>query len=237
EENGIGRPSTYSTIVETIQARGYVEQIERRFHPTQIGEAVNDLLAEHFRDIVDLRFTASMERKLDELAERGGDWDATVEVLGGFYGEFARELEEAERKLPKFEQRDEPTDETCPNCGKPMVIKNGRFGRFISCTGYPECKTTRPILKDSGASCPTCGAMIAERKSRRGRTFFGCSAYPACDFISWDRVVPQRCAVCGGYVVEKTRRGGAKIYVCHADRTHDTGVRGTEEAETELEPV
>ena len=241
EENGIGRPSTYSAIVETIQARGYVEQLERRFHPTEIGEAVNDLLAEHFPDIVDLRFTASMEAKLDALAETGGDsWDATAKVLGDFYGDFSRELEEAERKLPKFEQRDEPTDEVCVNCGKPMVIKTGRFGRFMSCTGYPECKTTKPILKDTGVKCPKDGGMVAERKSRKGRTFYGCANYPACDFVSWDRVAPKPCAVCGDYVVEKQKRGGNVAYVCHTDRQHATGLGAhpdSDDAESELEPV
>jgi DNA topoisomerase I len=235
EENGIGRPSTYSAIVETIQARGYVEQLERRFHPTEIGESVNDLLAEHFPDIVDLQFTASMEGKLDALAEGGGDWDATAQVLGAFYVPFEKELEEAERKLPKFEQRDEPTDEVCVNCGKPMVIKTGRFGRFMSCTGYPECKTTKPILKDTGAKCPKCGGMIAERKSRKGRTFYGCANYPACDFVSWDRVAAERCAVCGDYVVEKPRRGGNVAYICHTDKTHATGLGKPEESEDELE--
>jgi DNA topoisomerase-1 len=239
EENGIGRPSTYSAIVETIQARGYVEQIERRFHPTEIGEAVNDLLAEHFKEIVDLGFTASMEAKLDDLAERGGDWESAAELLGTFYGPFEKELEEAERKLPKFEQKDEPTDEVCPNCGKMMVIKTGRFGRFMSCSGYPECKTTKPILKDTGVKCPKCGGMIAERRSRKGRTFYGCANYPACDFVSWDRVAAQPCAVCGDYVIEKPRRGGSVAYVCHTDKTHETGLgaRADEGAEAELEPV
>jgi DNA topoisomerase-1 len=242
EENGIGRPSTYSAIVETVQARGYVEQLERRFHPTDIGEQVNDLLAEHFPDIVDLKFTALMEGKLDDLAESGGDWAATAKVLGDFYADFKKELDEAERKLPKFEQRDEPTDEICVNCGKPMVIKTGRFGRFMSCTGYPECKTTKPILKDTGVKCPKCGGIVAERKSRKGRTFYGCANYPACDFVSWDKVAPQPCAVCGDYVVEKPKRGGSVTYVCHTDRTHATGLGKSEDAEdadadAELEPV
>jgi len=238
EENGIGRPSTYSAIVETIQARGYVEQIERRFQPTEIGEAVNDLLVEHFKEIVDLTFTASMESQLDALAEQGGDWGETAKLLGEFYGGFSKELEEAERKLPKVEQRDEPTDEVCPNCGKPMVIKTGRFGRFMSCTGYPECKTTKPILKDSGAICPKCGGMIAERRSRKGRTFYGCANYPKCDFVSWDKVAKERCAVCGDYVTEKTRRGGQVIYTCHTDKAHATGLGTAEDAdEAELETV
>jgi DNA topoisomerase-1 len=236
EENGIGRPSTYSSIVETIQARGYVEQIDRRFHPTDIGISVNDLLAEHFTDVVDPKFTAIMEGELDGVADRGDDW---VAVLRTFYDKFSLELAAAEEKLPKFEQRDEPTDEICPNCAKPMVIKTGRFGRFISCSGYPECKTTKPILKDSGAICPKDGGMIAERKSRKGRTFFGCANYPKCDFVSWDRVVPDPCPVCGDYVVAKTKRGGAVSFECHADKTHDTSTMGgaaPEEIE-ELEPV
>jgi DNA topoisomerase-1 len=239
EENGIGRPSTYSAIVETIQARGYVEQLERRFHPTEIGEAVNDLLVEHFKEIVDLKFTASMEARLDALAERGDSgWDATARLLDEFYTEFKKELDEAERVLPKFEQRDEPTDEVCVNCGKPMVIKTGRFGKFMSCTGYPECKTTKPILKDTGVKCPKDGGMVAERKSRKGRTFYGCANYPACDFVSWDPVAAQPCAVCGDYVVEKRKRGGAVSYVCHTDRQHATGLGASgdaDDADVELE--
>ncbi|HEY6236294.1 MAG TPA: type I DNA topoisomerase [Candidatus Elarobacter sp.] len=242
EENGIGRPSTYSAIVETIQARGYVEQLERRFYPTDIGEQVNDLLEKHFPDIVDPKFTALMEGQLDTLADTGGDWDATAKVLGAFYADFEKELAEAERVLPKFEQRDEPTDEVCVNCGKPMVIKTGRFGKFMSCTGYPECKTTKPILKDTGVKCPKDGGMIAERKSRKGRTFYGCANYPACDFVSWDPVAPQPCGVCGDYVVEKRKRGGGVSYVCHTDRTHATGLGAhpdsdEADAEAELEPV
>jgi DNA topoisomerase I len=243
EENGIGRPSTYSAIVETIQARGYVEQLERRFHPTDIGEQVNDLLVEHFNEIVDLKFTAGMEEQLDELAEKRDDrWDAAAEVLAKFYVPFEKELAEAERKLPKFEQRDEPTDEVCVNCGKPMVIKTGRFGKFMSCTGYPECKTTKPILKDTGVKCPKDGGMVAERKSRKGRTFYGCANYPACDFVSWDKLALQPCAVCGDYVVEKPKRGGTVTYVCHTDKTHATGLGAhpdheEADAEAELEPV
>jgi DNA topoisomerase-1 len=236
EENGIGRPSTYSSIVETIQARGYVEQIERRFHPTDIGIQVNDLLAEHFKDVVDPGFTAQMERELDGVADSNGDW---VAVLRTFYDKFSLELIAAEEKLPKFEQRDEPTDEICATCGKPMVIKTGRFGKFISCTGYPECKTTKPILKDTGAICPKDGGMVVERKSRKGRTFFGCANYPKCDFVSWDRVVPEPCPVCGDYVVVKTKRGGVSTFECHTDKTHDTSkMTGAPQAEEEeLEPV
>ena len=227
EENRIGRPSTYSTIVETIQARQYVNQVERRFHPTEIGIAVNDLLAEHFPDIVDLEFTATMEGNLDGVAAGTQDW---VAVLRKFYGPFEAELAAAEEKLPKIEVRDEPTDEICQNCGKPMVIKTGRFGRFISCTGYPECKTTRPILKDTGAICPKDGGMVVERKSRKGRIFYGCANYPKCDFVSWDRVVPQPCPVCGSYVVAKSKRGVTTLE-CHADKEHDTSAIAGEKSD------
>jgi len=225
EDNGIGRPSTYSTIVETIQARGYVTQQERRFAPTEIGIAVNDLLAEHFPDIVDLSFTAHMEGDLDKVADRQADW---VQLLENFYGPFAKELASAEEKLPKLEFKDEPTDEICPKCGRPMVIKTGRFGRFISCTGYPECKTTRPILKDTGAKCPKDAGMVVERRSKKGRTFYGCANYPRCDFVSWDRVVPDRCPVCGSHVVAKVKRGGVVTLECKADKTHDVSTISAE---------
>jgi DNA topoisomerase I len=234
EENGIGRPSTYSSIVETIQARRYVEQLERRFHPTEIGIAVNDLLQEHFTGIMDLRYTAKMEGELDQVEDQKMDW---VDVLRDFYGPFEHDLEEAERKLPKLELKDEPTDEICEKCGRPMVIKTGRFGRFISCTGYPECKTTKPILKETGALCPKDGGKVVERRSRRGRTFYGCANYPACDFVSWDRVVPEPCPICGSYVVAKSKRG-VLTFECHADKTHDTGSIGNApEPETEAQQV
>jgi len=218
EDNGIGRPSTYSTIVETIQARGYVTQQERRFMPTEIGTAVNDLLVDHFPKILNLKFTAQMEGDLDRVAEGHEDW---VALLRRFYGPFEAELQEAEKRLPRLELRDEPTDEICPNCGRPMVIKTGRFGRFISCTGYPECKTAKPIVKETGVACPKCGGAIVERRSKKGRTFYGCATYPKCDFISWDAVVSQRCPVCNSYVVSKTRRGGITQLECAADRQHE----------------
>ena len=217
EDNGIGRPSTYSTIVETIQARGYVTQQERRFMPTEIGTAVNDLLVEHFPKILNLHFTARMETDLDKVAEGHENW---IGLLRRFYGPFENELVEAEKKLPRLELRDEPTDEICPNCGRPMVIKQGRFGKFISCSGYPECKTTKPIVKETGAECPKCGGAVVERRSKKGRVFYGCGNYPKCDFISWDAVFPERCPVCGSHVVAKSRRGELRLE-CAADRAHD----------------
>ena len=241
EDNGVGRPSTYSTIVDTIQARGYVTQQERRFMPTEIGTAVNDLLVEHFPGIVNLDFTATMEGDLDKIAEGHEDW---VALLRRFYGPFESELVQAEKKLPRLELRDEPTDEICPNCARPMVIKTGRFGKFISCSGYPECKTTKPIVKDTGAKCPKDGGMVVERRSKKGRTFYGCANYPKCDFVSWDRVVPEPCPVCGSHVVSKTRRGGNVHLECAADRAHDVssiakaqGVDESAEEPAELAPA
>ena len=228
EDNGIGRPSTYSAIVETIQARGYVTQEERRFLPTEIGAAVNDLLVEHFPKILNLDFTAQMEGDLDKVAEGHEDW---VALLRRFYGPFEGELAEAEKKLPRLELRDEPTDEICPNCGRPMVIKTGRFGKFISCTGYPECKTAKPIVKETGAICPKCGGAVVERRSKKGRTFYGCANYPNCDFISWDAVATERCPVCNSYAVIKRNRGGGTRVECAADKSH------TIETASEKEPV
>jgi DNA topoisomerase-1 len=235
EDNGIGRPSTYSSIVETIQARGYVTQQDRRFTPTPIGVAVNDLLVEHFPKIVNLDFTAKMEGDLDRIAEGREDW---VALLQRFYDPFENELSIAEQKLPRLELRDEPTDEICPNCGRPMVIKTGRFGKFISCTGYPECKTTKPIVKVTGADCPKCAGAIVERRSKKGRTFYGCANYPNCDFISWDAVARERCPVCGSYVVTKARRGGAAQMQCAADRAHDvTSLAASQAASSEPEQI
>jgi len=235
EDNGIGRPSTYSSIVETIQARGYVTQQDRRFMPTAIGAAVNDLLVEHFPKIVNLDFTAKMEGDLDRIAEGREDW---IALLQRFYSPFENELSLAEQKLPRLELRDEPTDEICPNCGRPMVIKTGRFGKFISCTGYPECKTTKPIVKETGADCPKCGGAIVERRSKKGRTFYGCANYPNCDFISWDAVARERCPVCGSHVVAKSRRGGAAQLQCAADRAHDvTSLASSQAASPEPEQI
>ena len=230
EEHGIGRPSTYSAIVETIQARQYVEQIERRFVPTEIGIAVNDILAENFKDIMNLEFTASMENQLDRVAEGGEPW---VEVLRKFYVPFAVELALAEERLPKLETRDEPTDEICEQCQRPMVIKTGRFGRFVSCSGYPECKTTHPIFKETGVLCPKDQGKIVERRSKRGRTFYGCMNYPKCDFVSWDPVFPEPCPVCGSHVTVKRKRGGVVVLTCAAAKEHDVSSLGVKDPDDE----
>ncbi|HEV2037785.1 MAG TPA: DNA topoisomerase, partial [Candidatus Eremiobacteraceae bacterium] len=218
EEKGIGRPSTYATIVETIQGRGYVRMLERRFVPQEIGFVVTDLLAEHFPEIVNENFTSEMERRLDRVEEAQDDW---VSLLRAFYTPFAADLVRAEELFPKVELEEDETDEVCPACARPMKIKTGRFGKFLACSGYPECKTTKPIVKDSGVICPRDGGRILERRSKRGRIFYGCETYPACDFVAWDTpIVGSHCAVCGAFLVRKQGRAEGRI-VCPVDGGHE----------------
>jgi len=198
EENGIGRPSTYAPTVATIVTRGYVEARDKRLYPTDIGFIVNDLLVEHFPEVVDLGFTAQMEGELDQIAEGDKEW---VPVLSDFYGPFSHSLKKAEQSMPKVEMEAEETGEMCPTCGRPLIIKRGRFGKFISCSGFPDCKFTKPWLNKIGVLCPKDGGEIVERKTRRGRFFFGCANYPNCDFASWNRPVTQRCPKDGGLMV------------------------------------
>jgi DNA topoisomerase-1 len=227
EGEGIGRPSTYATIVDTIQHRGYVRMDQRRFVPDEIGYIVTDMLAEYFPEIVNTNFTSEMERRLDRVEEAHDDW---VSLLREFYGPFAKELAHADEVIPKVEIEDEETDEICPACGRPMKIKTGRFGKFIACSGYPECKTTKPIVKDSGVTCPRDGGRMLERRSRRGRTFWGCEKYPACDFVAWDPpIVGSACRECGAFLVRKRGRGGERV-VCSADAHHNHGYKPLEVA-------
>jgi DNA topoisomerase I len=218
EEKGIGRPSTYATIVETIQSRGYVRMIERRFVPQEIGFVVTDLLAEHFPEVVNENFTSDMEQRLDRVEEAHDDW---VSLLRAFYEPFAADLARAEEHFPKVELEEDETDEICPACARPMKIKTGRFGKFLACSGYPECKTTKPIVKDSGVICPRDGGRILERRSKRGRTFYGCEKYPACDFVAWDTpIIGSHCAICGAFLVRKQGRAEGRI-VCPVDGSHE----------------
>jgi DNA topoisomerase I len=220
EEKGIGRPSTYAAIVETIQGRGYVHMVERRFVPQEIGFVVTDLLEKHFKEIVDENFTSEMERRLDRVEEAHDDW---VSLLRLFYDPFSADLKRAEELFPKVELVEDETDEVCPTCGRPMKIKTGRFGKFLACSGYPECKTTRPIVKDSGVICPRDGGRVLERRSKRGRVFYGCEKYPECTFVAWDTpIVGSRCAVCGSFLVRKHGRSEGKI-VCPVEGSHEHG--------------
>ncbi len=198
EEYGIGRPSTYAPILTTIQQRGYVRRENRKLMPTQVGEVVSDLLVEHFPEIVDLGFTARMEEELDEIAEGERDW---VEVVREFYEPFSAQVKQAEADMPEVKAEPETLDRSCPNCGKPLVVRHGRFGKFIGCSGFPECRFTEPWLDRLGIRCPQDGGELVERRTRRGRVFYGCANYPQCDFTTWKRPLPQPCPECGGLLV------------------------------------
>ena len=205
EERGIGRPSTYAPTIETIKRRGYVKPINRRLHPTDLGKLVNDLLVEHFGDVMDYDFTAAMEEELDNVEEGRLDWQ---KVVGDFWKPFEHDLVAAEQKIVQVETPVVEIGEACRQCGRPLVRKFGRFGEFIACSGYPECKYTRPL--GIGVPCPRCKVgEVVERRSRRGRGFFGCSTYPACTFTSWDRPTDRLCPRCQTSVLgthQTTRR-------------------------------
>ena len=199
EEQGIGRPSTYVPILSTIQDRGYVEQDQRRFVPTWLGETVNEVMNKHFPDIVDTNFTAEMERKLDDVEEGRQSW---TEFLHGFYGDFKTSMVKAEAEMNRVQKPVEEIEELCPECGHNLIIRTGRFGRFVSCSNFPECRYSRSFLTKTGAICPQCGGDLVERKTKqKKRIFYGCSNYPTCNFALWERPVPELCPNCGGLMV------------------------------------
>ena len=261
EEKGIGRPSTYAQILSTLRDRGYVKVIERRFAPTDLGVLVNDLLVANFPQVMDVGFTAQMEAELDRVEEGRRDWK---DLLRNFYAPFARTLEKASREMENVKERQEPTDITCEQCGKPMVIRWGRNGFFLACSGYPECRNTKEFERSSdgsiqvvegektGEMCPECGAELVirngrygrfvactaypgcrytspvgtgvpcpregctgelvEKRSRKGRTFYACNRYPECDYAQWDRPIPRECPECGSpFLVEKVNRNGVVV--------------------------
>jgi DNA topoisomerase-1 len=210
EEKGIGRPSTYAPIIDTIQKRGYVYLEQKRFHPTELGEIVVEMLKEVFPDIIDIEFTAKMEEKLDEIGEGIIQWQ---ELLREFYHPFAKTLEEADKKIEAVEIEDQITDQICEKCGRNMVIKYGPYGEFLACPGYPECKNTKPILKEVGVLCPECGSPLVERKSKKGRKFYGCSNYPQCKFVVWNKITDKRCPYCGELLFEEKGKKGNRL-VC-----------------------
>jgi DNA topoisomerase-1 len=210
EELGIGRPSTYAPILSLIQERGYVERNKGKLEPTELGSIVSQMLSEHFADIVSVDFTAQMEEKLDQIAGGQLEW---VPMLREFYHPFEELVVKATSAIPKFS---EPTDELCEVCGRPMVIKWGRRGKFISCSGFPQCKNAKPIVVSSGVKCPRCAGDLIERRTKRGRVFYGCSQYPKCDFATWDRPLPQPCPECGGLLTQ-SKKGTAKCTACDYD--------------------
>ncbi|MVO99170.1 type I DNA topoisomerase [Paenibacillus lutrae] len=201
EELGIGRPSTYAPTLETIQKRGYVAIEEKKFVPTELGDLVIQLMVEFFPEILDVEFTAQMEEELDHVGEGKENW---VKVLDEFYTSFEKRLEFAEEEMKEIEIQDEVSDEICEKCGKHLVYKMGRFGKFLACSGFPDCRNTKPIIKDIGVTCPKCKeGKVVERRSKKGRIFYGCDHYPECDFVSWDKPVAQPCPSCGSMMIEK----------------------------------
>lgn len=205
EEKNIGRPSTYAPIVGTLTERKYVSRDKRALVPTELGFVVDELMEAHFHDIVDAGFTAEMEDRLDDIELGRRPWR---DVVGEFYGPFDSELKAADEAIEKVTVEDQPTGELCELCGRPMVLKMGRYGEFAACSGYPECRNTKPIVKGTGVRCPNCGREIVARRSRRGRTFYGCSGYPECSTVFWNRPVNRKCPRCGSLLLEKRGRGG-----------------------------
>ncbi len=205
EESGIGRPSTYATTVSTILSREYVEREGKSIKPTTLGEVVTELMKEEFPDIVDLAFTAHMEKELDGVESGQADW---VQTLEHFYEGFARELAEAEKNMEKVKVPEEESDEICELCGRRMVIKSGRFGKFLACPGYPECKNTRRIVELAAGSCPKCGGQLEAKKAKSGRKFYGCGNYPKCDFATWNDPTNEVCPRCGKTLFKKKGKNG-----------------------------
>ena len=211
EEKGIGRPSTYAPTISTILARGYVMREKKQLYPTELGVMITDMMKEHFSDIVDLAFTAGMEERLDAVEEGSLSWR---EVIEDFYGPFAGTLEKAEAEIEKIEIKDEVSDVVCDKCGAMMVYKLGRFGRFLACPNFPDCRNTKAIQVEIEAPCPQCGGKLLEKTSRKGRKFYGCERYPECEFVSWEMPVADKCPKCGGYMVFKRGKKGENYHVC-----------------------
>jgi DNA topoisomerase-1 len=209
EENGVGRPSTYAPTIETLKKRYYVKLTARRFEPTELGGIVNDLIVEFFPDIVDIKFTATVESDLDSIEAGKEDW---VKVIDRFYQPFKQEVASAETGIEKVQLKDEPAGFNCDICGAPMVIKMGRFGKFYACSRFPDCRNTKAIVKEIGVVCPKCHkGQIVERKSKRNRVFYGCDRYPECDFVSWDKPVGRDCPVCQHFLIEKRSKAGVQV--------------------------
>ncbi len=210
EENGIGRPSTYAPTITTITSRLYVEREGKTLKPTVLGEVTTDLMKEHFCNIVDAAFTAKMENDLDDIEQGKSEW---VNTLEDFYGDFAKTLSEAEERMEgkRVKVPDEETDIVCEACGRNMVIKIGRFGRFLACPGFPECTNTKKIVQETPGSCPKCGGKVILKKSKRGRSFYGCEKYPDCDFMTWNVPLEEKCPQCGSTLFQKGGKSGRKV--------------------------
>ncbi|HDR7791566.1 TPA: type I DNA topoisomerase [Bacillus luti] len=216
EELGIGRPSTYVPTLETIQKRGYVALDNKRFVPTELGEIVIELILEFFPEIINIEFTANMEQSLDEVEEGNANW---VKIVDDFYVGFEPRLEKAEKEMREVEIKDEPAGEDCELCGHPMVFKMGKYGKFMACSNFPDCRNTKPIVKEIGVTCPKCdkGQIIERRSNKKKRLFYGCGTYPECDFVSWDKPIGRKCPKCEGMLVEKKLKKGVQVQCISCD--------------------
>lgn len=223
EENGIGRPSTYAPTITTILSRGYVEREAKALKPTALGEVVTQLMKDQFKKIVDVDFTAQMEKNLDEVEEGAADW---VDTLSTFYEDFAATLSQAEKNMDgtRVKVPDEETDEICELCGRKMVIKTGRFGKFLACPGFPECKNTRKIVQDTGGVCPLCGGKVLAKKSRKGKVYYGCENNPKCGFMTWDTPLKETCPKCGATLFRKAGKMG-RIYCAKEGCDYERGLK------------
>ncbi|MFL0249868.1 type I DNA topoisomerase [Clostridium neuense] len=211
EENGIGRPSTYAPIISTLLDRKYIRKEKKVIYSTELGNIVNNIVSEYFKQIVDVEFTADMENKLDNIEEGKENWNKVVDE---YFKPLEKSIEVAEKEVAKITIEDEVTDIKCDKCGKNMVIKHGRFGDFLACPGYPDCKNTKPIVEELKVSCPKCGGKVVARKSKKGRKFYGCSNYPDCDFVSWFEPSDEKCPECGSYMVKKTSKSKGEYLEC-----------------------
>ncbi|MDX8046926.1 type I DNA topoisomerase [Gracilibacillus sp. S3-1-1] len=215
EEKGIGRPSTYAPTLDTIQRRGYVALDNKRFVPTELGEIVIQLIEEFFPEILDVAFTAKMEGDLDAVEDGKTEW---VQIIDQFYTGFDQQLQKAEKEMEKIEIRDEPAGVTCEKCGHEMVYKMGRYGKFLACSNFPDCRNTKPILKEIGVKCPSCkDGNVVERKTKKRRVFYGCDNYPECEFISWDKPVGRDCPKCDSMLVEKKSKKKVQVQCSSCD--------------------
>ena len=220
EELGIGRPSTFAPTLDTIQKRGYVALENKRFIPTELGEIVMELMVEFFPGIIDVEFTAKMERDLDHVEEGQVNW---VQIIDDFYKDFEKHLEKAEKEMQKVEIKDEPAGEDCEQCGNPMVFKMGRYGKFMACSNFPDCRNTKAIVKEIGVKCPKCQeGNVIERKSKKRRIFYGCNRFPECDFLSWDKPLPRNCPKCEAILVEKKLKKGIQVQCSKCDYKEET---------------
>ncbi|TAH82955.1 type I DNA topoisomerase [Bacillus subtilis] len=215
EERGIGRPSTYAPTLDTIQRRGYVALDNKRFVPTELGQIVLDLIMEFFPEIINVEFTAKMERDLDHVEEGNTEW---VKIIDNFYTDFEKRVKKAESEMKEVEIEPEYAGEDCELCSSPMVYKMGRYGKFLACSNFPDCRNTKPIVKQIGVKCPSCGeGNIVERKSKKKRVFYGCDRYPDCEFVSWDKPIERKCPKCGKMLVEKKLKKGIQVQCVECD--------------------